>query len=90
MITRVNQDMSSKLEILIPHNNQLVFIDPQPQTAFGVQSIDRQVLKNNVVGLAKAAKPSSRLPSPRWRRRIFPARLFPSCSRSSLLVDLPL
>ena len=24
--------------------------------AFGVQSIDRQVLKNNVVGLAKAAK----------------------------------
>jgi hypothetical protein len=26
--------------------------------AFGVQSIDRQTLKNNVVGLAKAARPS--------------------------------
>ena len=28
----------------------------QPQMAFGVQSIDRQTLKNNVVALAKAAK----------------------------------
>ncbi|GMG90235.1 hydrolase [Cupriavidus sp. TKC] len=28
----------------------------QPQMAFGIQSIDRQTLKNNVVGLAKAAK----------------------------------
>ncbi len=36
-----------------PHNSQLIFIDQQPQMAFGVQSIDRQVLKNNVVGLAK-------------------------------------
>lgn len=27
----------------------------QPQMAFGIQSIDRQTLKNNVVGLAKAA-----------------------------------
>jgi len=34
----------------------MIFIDQQPQMAFGVQSIDRQVLKNNVVGLAKAAK----------------------------------
>jgi nicotinamidase-related amidase len=34
----------------------VIFIDHQPQMAFGVQSIDRQVLKNNVVGLAKAAK----------------------------------
>jgi nicotinamidase-related amidase len=45
-----------KLEVLTPHNSQLLFIDQQPQMAFGVQSIDRQVLKNNVVGLAKAAK----------------------------------
>ncbi|MBK1825371.1 isochorismatase family protein, partial [Burkholderia orbicola] len=37
-------------------NSQLIFIDQQPQMAFGVQSIDRQTLKNNVVGLAKAAK----------------------------------
>lgn len=48
--------MSSKLEVLTPQNSQLLFIDQQPQMAFGVQSIDRQVLKNNVVGLAKAAK----------------------------------
>ncbi len=39
-----------------PANSQLIFIDQQPQMAFGVQSIDRQTLKNNVVGLAKAAK----------------------------------
>jgi nicotinamidase-related amidase len=44
------------LEVLTPQNSQLIFIDHQPQMAFGVQSIDRQVLKNNVVGLAKAAK----------------------------------
>ncbi|GHB04707.1 isochorismatase family protein [Modicisalibacter luteus] len=45
-----------KLEVLTPTNSQLIFIDQQPQMAFGVQSIDRQALKNNVVGLAKAAK----------------------------------
>ena len=48
--------MSNKLEVLTPQNSQLIFIDQQPQMAFGVQSIDRQTLKNNVVGLAKAAK----------------------------------
>ncbi|WLG95154.1 hydrolase [Pseudomonas sp. R4-84] len=49
--------MSNKfLEVLTPQNSQVIFIDQQPQMAFGVQSIDRQVLKNNVVGLAKAAK----------------------------------
>src|SRR5471030_55747 len=51
---RVN--MSKYLEVLTPQNSQIIFIDQQPQMAFGVQSIDRQVLKNNVVGLAKAAK----------------------------------
>ncbi|ANA33699.1 putative hydrolase YcaC [Ralstonia mannitolilytica] len=45
-----------KLEVLTPQNCQLIFIDHQPQMAFGVQSIDRQTLKNNTVGLAKAAK----------------------------------
>lgn len=48
--------MSSKLQVLTPQNSQIIFIDQQPQMAFGVQSIDRQVLKNNVVGLAKAAR----------------------------------
>ena len=47
---------NSKLEVPTPQNSQLLFIDHQPQMAFGVQSIDRQVLKNNVIGLAKAAK----------------------------------
>lgn len=47
---------TSKLEVLTPANCQIIFIDRQPQMAFGVQSIDRQVLKNNTVALAKAAK----------------------------------
>lgn len=46
----------SKLDLLTPQNSQLIFIDHQPQMAFGVQSIDRQTLKNNTVALAKAAK----------------------------------
>ena len=48
--------MPNYLEVLTPQNSQLIFIDQQPQIAFGVQSIDRQTLKNNVVALAKAAK----------------------------------
>jgi nicotinamidase-related amidase len=48
--------MSNYLDLLTPQNSQLLFIDQQPQMAFGVQSIDRQTLKNNVVALAKAAK----------------------------------
>jgi nicotinamidase-related amidase len=45
-----------KLELLTPANSQLIFIDHQPQMAFGVQSMDRQMLKNNAVALAKAAR----------------------------------
>lgn len=48
--------MSGNLELLTPQNAQLIFIDHQPQMAFGVQSIDRQTLKNNTVALAKSAK----------------------------------
>ena len=47
---------TSMLEFLSPAICQIIFIDHQPQMAFGVQSIDRQVLKNNTVALAKAAK----------------------------------
>ncbi len=47
---------TQKLEVLTPENSQLIFIDHQPQMAFGVTSIDRQTLKNNVVALAKSAK----------------------------------
>ncbi len=42
--------------LLTPENCAILFIDHQPQMAFGVQSIDRQSLINNTVGLAKAAK----------------------------------
>ena len=45
-----------KLELLTPANSQVIFIDHQPQMAFGVQSVDRQMLKNNVVALAKSAR----------------------------------
>ena len=45
-----------KLRLLTPKNAQVIFIDHQPQMAFGVQSIDRQVLKSNTVALAKSAK----------------------------------
>ena len=48
--------MTNYLDLLTPGNSQLIIIDHQPQMAFGVQSIDRQTLKNNVVALAKAAK----------------------------------
>ena len=48
--------MTTKTELLTPENSQLIFIDHQPQMAFGVQSIDRQTLKNNTVALAKAGR----------------------------------
>jgi nicotinamidase-related amidase len=48
--------MTNYLDLLTPQNSQLIIIDQQPQMAFGVQSIDRQTLKNNVVALAKSAK----------------------------------
>ncbi|BAN47132.1 hydrolase [Metapseudomonas resinovorans] len=43
-------------ELLNPTNSALILIDHQPQMAFGVQSIDRQQLKNNTVALAKSAR----------------------------------
>ena len=46
----------SKFQLLDKDNSTLIFIDHQPQMSFGVANIDRQLLKNNVVGLAKAGK----------------------------------
>ncbi|MBD2463078.1 hydrolase [Oscillatoria sp. FACHB-1407] len=43
-------------DLLTPQNCTLVLIDHQPQMLFGVASMDRQLLINNAVGLAKAAK----------------------------------
>lgn len=45
-----------KLELLTPQNCALILIDHQPQMTFGVANIDRQLLKNNVIGLAKTAQ----------------------------------
>ncbi len=42
--------------LLTPENSAVIFLDDQPQMFFGVQSIDRGLLINNIIGLAKAAK----------------------------------
>ncbi|MDO8662903.1 MAG: hydrolase [Candidatus Omnitrophota bacterium] len=44
------------VELLEPGDCSVIFIDFQPQMFFGVASMDRQLLLNNVVALAKAAK----------------------------------
>ena len=46
----------SNRELLTPQNTAVIFIDHQPQMAFGVTSIDRQLLRSNVVALARTAK----------------------------------
>lgn len=46
----------SNLELLTPENSAVILIDFQPQMTFGVASIDRQTLFNNVILLAKSAK----------------------------------
>lgn len=43
-------------KLLTPDNCAFIFIDHQPQMSFGVTSIDRQLLKNNTVAMAKTAK----------------------------------
>ncbi len=42
--------------LLAPDNHVLILIDHQPQMAFATKSIDIVELRNNVTGLAKAAK----------------------------------
>jgi nicotinamidase-related amidase len=46
----------NRLELLAPTNCAVIFIDHQPQMFFSVANMDRQLLKNNIVALAKAAK----------------------------------
>lgn len=48
---------TAKLEALTPGNSQLIFIDHQPQMAFRVQSIDRQTLRNTIMGRVNATRP---------------------------------
>jgi hypothetical protein len=46
----------SEKGLLTPDNCVITLIDHQPQMLFGVTSIDRQSLINNVMGFAKAAR----------------------------------
>ena len=46
----------SEKGLLTPDNCAVAFIDHQPQMLFGVSSIDRQSIINNVVALAKGAR----------------------------------
>lgn len=43
-------------KLITAQNSVFIFIDHQPQMSFGVTSIDRQLLKNNTVAMAKTAK----------------------------------
>lgn len=47
---------NGKLELLTPDNCTLVLIDYQPQMVFAVASIERQLLIENVLGLARSAR----------------------------------
>ena len=47
--------MAASPHLLTPDNCALVLIDHQAGLAFGVQSMDRQVLLNNTVALARTA-----------------------------------
>ena len=51
-----NGSDTTKNGLLAPEESALILIDYQPQMLFAVQSMDRQTLVNNVVGLAKGAK----------------------------------
>ena len=42
-------------DLLTPDNSALILIDHEPQMVFGVGSMDRQLLVNNVEALAKSA-----------------------------------
>ena len=47
--------MSGSIPLLQPAECALILVDHQAGLAFGVSSIDRQVLLNNVVALAQTA-----------------------------------
>jgi nicotinamidase-related amidase len=48
--------MTTHSPLLSPDQPTVLLVDPQPGLAFAVQSIDRQVLTNNLQALAKIAK----------------------------------
>src|SRR5690554_6981366 len=54
-VTAVHAAKPAK-SLLTPDNHTLILIDHQPQMAFATQSHDIAEIRNNVTGLAKAAK----------------------------------
>ena len=62
----------SEKGLLTPDNCVVAIIDLQPQMLFGVANFDRQMIINNNVALAKAARVFE-VPvvlSPRWKPRV--------------------
>ena len=55
MTTQLTRDPKTD-HLLTPENAALILIDYQPAMVEGTRSVDREVLVNNVVALAKAAK----------------------------------
>ncbi|WIG98850.1 hydrolase [Myxococcus sp. SDU36] len=55
-VAQSKQGAQPSKRLLTPQNSAVLFIDHQPQMSFAVGNIDRGVLLNNTVGLAKAAK----------------------------------
>lgn len=56
LISKGDFNMSGIHDLLSADNSALILIDHEPQMVFGVGSMDRQLLINNVEGLAKSAK----------------------------------
>jgi nicotinamidase-related amidase len=54
--TPTSKNAGASPRLLTPQNSVILLIDHQPQMAFAAQSMDTQLLINNVTGLAKAAK----------------------------------
>lgn len=54
--TPTSKNAGASPRLLTPQNSALVLIDHQPQMAFAAQSMETQLLVNNVTGLTKAAK----------------------------------
>lgn len=55
-MTNITANSDAFYEPLTPDNAAMLLIDHQAGLFLGVHSIDQQILKNNVIGLAKTAK----------------------------------
>lgn len=51
-----NDNCKGYYELLTPENSGLLLIDYQPQMVFGVESMNREVLQNNLSAICKTAK----------------------------------